>query len=509
MFKNLFFAVSFSLSANAGEISNLAENLSKGLNPENKVAVIEFSYTNNKKSQGPLIIQERLTTELADKKITLIERSLIKKVMEELKLQNSGAIDIEKAAQAGKLLGADILILGTLNDISKDKTEINARCVEVKSGKILNAASARIEKTWDDSFAIENDGNNYSGKSLIQIALLLDTSGSMDGLINQTKKYLWNIVNELASFKKKNESPLIEVALYEYGNDNIERSEGYVRQVSPFTSDLDKISKELFSLKTNGGDEYCGLAIKKAVEELNWSKKDDVYKTIFIAGNEPFTQGPQPFEQSVLLAKSKGIFVNTIFCGPKQQGIAMQWKKGAELSNGDYANIDQNAQIAEIETPQDSEIREAMASLSKTYVPYGKKGRESYELKKDMDEQALLVSKSVAAERASFSASASGIKSMSQWDMISAIESGAIKRDEIKKENLDENLSKMSEKELNNFIDSKLKERAEIRAKIAKLKKERDEFIKKSYENQPKDTLEVKMIEIIKKQASQKGYTSK
>jgi len=508
MLKN-FLIISFSLLAHSGEISDLADNLSKGLKPENKVAIMDFSYTDNKKSEGPIIIQERLTTELAGKKITLIERSLIKKVMEELKLQNSGAIDTKKAAEAGKLLGADILILGTLNDIQKDKTEINARCVEVKSGKILNAASARIKKTWNDLVSTENHASNHSGESLIQIALLIDTSGSMGGLINQTKSHLWKIINELASFKKNEDAPLIEVALYEYGNNNIDKSEGYVRLVSPFTSNLDKISKELFSLKTNGGDEYCGLAIKKAVEQLKWSPKDDVYKAIFIAGNEPFTQGEQPFEQSVALAKNKGIFVNTIFCGPMQQGIAMQWKRGAELSEGDYANINQNAQIAEIDAPQDRDIRESMASLSKTYVPYGKEGKETYKLKKDMDEQAISAPKSVLAERASFSASASGQASMSNWDLISAIETGAIKREEVKKENLNENLSKMSEKELNDFIDSKLKERAEIRAKIAKLKKERDEFIKKSSENQPKDTLDIKMIEILRKQASQKGYSFK
>ena len=40
--------------------------------------------------------------------------------------------------------------------------------------------------------------NSQENKNLIQMAILLDTSGSMDGLIEQAKAQLWKIVNELA-----------------------------------------------------------------------------------------------------------------------------------------------------------------------------------------------------------------------------------------------------------------------------------------------------------------------
>lgn len=494
---------------NAQEMKDLAGKLTSGLDKDSKVAVMEFPYTDGRKSEGPVVVQERLTTELAGRKLTLIERGMVKKVMEELKLQNSGAVDEQKAAEAGKLLGADILIIGTLNDTSKNMTEINARCVEVKTGKILTAASLKLEKTWKDAAQGSQTGTDYSGKSLVQIALLLDTSSSMDGLINQAKTHLWKIINELASSNKKGDAPVIEAALYEYGNNGLSKESGYIRQVVPLTTDLDRISRELFSLRTNGGDEYCGLVVKKAAEELKWSKKDDVYKAIFIAGNEPYTQGPQSFEEASALAKSKGIFVNTIFCGSKQQGIATQWKKGAELADGEYANIDQNAQIADISAPQDREISEAMARLNETYIPYGEKGKKSYELKKEMDAQVQSAPKAVAFERAAYNASSSAGASMSQWDLISALETGTIKRSDIKKENLDEKLAKMSDKELNDFLDAKLKEREKNRAEIARLKKERDEFIKSKEQNQQNDTLDARIIEMVRKQASRKGYSFK
>src|SRR3989304_8235899 len=92
----------------------------------------------------------------------------------------------------------------------------------------------------------------------VQLAILLDTSNSMDGLIEQAKTQLWKIVNEMARSKRDGENINLYVALYEYGNDGLSAEEGHVRLISPLTNDLDKISEELFKLRTNGGSEYCG-----------------------------------------------------------------------------------------------------------------------------------------------------------------------------------------------------------------------------------------------------------
>src|SRR6478735_3515483 len=68
----------------------------------------------------------------------------------------------------------------------------------------------------------------------IMLALLLDTSNSMDGLIDQAKSQLWKIVNAVAAAKSENgQQPNIKIALYEYGNDGLSADEGYIRQVSP------------------------------------------------------------------------------------------------------------------------------------------------------------------------------------------------------------------------------------------------------------------------------------
>jgi hypothetical protein len=95
-------------------------------------------------------------------------------------------------------------------------------------------------------------------KPLVQMAILLDTSGSMSGLIDQARAELWAIVNEFIFAKRGDMAPEVQVALYEYGKMSLPQEGGYIRRIVPFTTDLDKVSEELFALKTNGGDEYCG-----------------------------------------------------------------------------------------------------------------------------------------------------------------------------------------------------------------------------------------------------------
>src|SRR6185436_12759707 len=106
---------------------------------------------------------------------------------------------------------------------------------------------------------------------LVQLAILLDTSNSMDGLIDQARSQLWKIVNELAGAHRADRPAELQVALYEYGNNRLSAANGFVRQVLPFTTDLDRISEKLFSLTTFGSEEYCGTVIQTALDQLRWS----------------------------------------------------------------------------------------------------------------------------------------------------------------------------------------------------------------------------------------------
>ena len=118
-------------------------------------------------------------------------------------------------------------------------------------------------------------------RPLIQLALLLDTSNSMDGLIDQAKSQLWGFVNQFTPLRRDGVQPELQVALYEYGKSSIPGPEGHLRQILPFTTDLDRVSEQLFALRTYGGDEYCGRVIRASLEGLAWSGSARELKAIF------------------------------------------------------------------------------------------------------------------------------------------------------------------------------------------------------------------------------------
>ena len=213
----------------------------------------------------------------------------------------------------------------------------------------------------------------HGKRPTVDVAILLDTSNSMDGLIHQAKSQLWTIVQQFAKAKKHGQTPVLRVALFEYGNLGLPASEGYIRQVVPLTDDLDKLSEALFALATNGGDEYCGQVIDVAVKALDWSQEPNGYKAIFIAGNEPFTQGPVDYRQACKQAIERGIVVNTIHCGNSDEGRRGKWQDGAKLAEGESFNIDQDRAVVQIRCPQDEIIIKLNTELNKTYLWYGTK----------------------------------------------------------------------------------------------------------------------------------------
>ena len=340
----------------------------------------------------------------------------------------------------------------------------------------------------------------------IQLALLLDTSGSMDGLIDQAKSQLWKIVNELATSKKDGQQVNLNVALYEYGKQSIPADEGYLRNIVPFTQDLDKISDELFKLRTNGGDEYCGKVILNAVENLQWNKSNNNLKIIFIAGNEPFTQGSIDYKTACQKAVKKGIVVNTIFCGNYDEGVQTMWKDGADISDGKYMNIDHNAAIVHIDAPQDAEIIKLGQQLNKTYIAFGNAGREKKEMQAEQDANSMSLNPGVMVER-SVTKSGAQYKN-SGWDLVDATNEGSVKIEELKDEELPDEMKNMTVQERKVYIDKMEKERVQIQSKINKLNEERSKYVaQKMHENNKDNTLDAVMIKAIREQAKEKNYS--
>ncbi len=343
-------------------------------------------------------------------------------------------------------------------------------------------------------------------KDVIQMAILLDTSGSMDGLINQAKSQLWKIVNELAVAKKNGKVPELQVALFEYGNDSNESREGYIRNVVPLTTDLDKISEELFKLTTNGGEEFCGEVIDRAVQSLNWSKNNNDLKMIFIAGNEPFTQGSVDYKKSVKKSIGKGIIVNTIFCGNAQEGVSSNWKDGADIGDGKYLSIDQNEEVVYISAPQDDAISKLGQELNSTYIAFGAAGAEAKKRQEKQDSNASGVSSEVAVQRSM--AKASVQYKNSNWDIVDAVKENEVKLDDMKDSELPAEMKGMNAKQRKEYVDKMEKKRVEIQAKIKTLSEEREKYVAKERQKlSGKNTLDEAVLGAVREQAENKNYS--
>lgn len=312
-------------------------------------------------------------------------------------------------------------------------------------------------------------------KTKIQVALLLDTSSSMDGLIDQAKSRLWNIVNTLTALKYDGKTPDIEIALYEYGNDGLSKQSNYIRQIAPLSTDLDLISEKLFSLSTNGGNEYCGAVIQDATKQLKWAKDNNNMKLIYIAGNEEFNQGGINYKEAISNALKNDIYVNTIFCGNKTEGINTLWKDGADYGKGKYFNIDSNQTVRYIATPYDNEITKCNEKINKTYIGYGSKGSEKKMNQEVQDRNAQGVSVSNYAERA-VSKSKAAYKNDS-WDLVDKVKDDATAISKIKKEELPKELQNKSAAELKVIVAQKTKERETIQKEIGELAKKRQQYI--------------------------------
>lgn len=386
------------------------------------------------------------------------------------------------------------------------KTHLKPLAIALCLSTLMACNANNKSRTKDVAIAetvIETNTTEKSEKPEIKVALLLDTSNSMDGLIDQAKAQLWKIVNELSYAKCENQSPNLKIALYEYGNDNLNADEGYVRQVIAFSEDLDEISKSLFSLTTNGGNEYCGKVIKTAVHQLEWGTNKEDLKLIFIAGNEPYTQGRTNYKVASALAHDKDITVNTIFCGDYNQGIVTKWKDGADLTHGNYMTIDHNQATVHIASPYDDKILELNERLNQTYVAYGNAGKKKLEMQAEQDANAIGYNKANAVSRTV--SKSSRLYKNSSWDLVDAEKATDFSYDELKKNELPEELKGKTKTEIKSYVEKKRKEREKLQEEIATLNLKRRDYLAKQTED-ASNGLENALLEAIKTQAKKKNY---
>jgi hypothetical protein len=339
----------------------------------------------------------------------------------------------------------------------------------------------------------------------IQAAILLDVSGSMDGLIEQAKAQLWNMVSTMGKAQCDGVAPQIEIALYEYGRTTNDAKAGYVKKINGFISDLDSLSENLFKLTTNGGDEYCGQVIYTSLNELGWEASASNYKVIFIAGNEEFLQGNLHYSKACTEAKNRGVIVNTIYCGDRMQGIKEHWNLAGECGNGSFTNINQDAGIDDIPTPYDSLILSYNEKLNGTYIVYGYAGAGYKAKQVQMDAANESMSKTAGIKRAK-AKSNSNVYKNTQWDLVDAKEADKSIISKMDKKELPDSLQNKTTAEIEKIVEEKSKERNAVQKEIATLSIQREAYIaaekaKNATNKNNAATLETEVEKIIKEQA--------
>ncbi|MBV6492124.1 MAG: hypothetical protein LDLANPLL_00115 [Turneriella sp.] len=469
------------------------------------VAVMPFQHRDTKATSEVMAIQNRLIEVLvATGNVVVIERDKMEQLLHEHQIDQSGLTDKKRI---GSILQADYLLIGSITQKTKTTLDINARLVDVTTSQIMATAHFNAERSeFPESRVARTPSNRFLGEPLVQLAILIDTSSSMDGLIEQTRTQLWKIVNTLAGGSREGKKPRIEVALYEYGNSMLKDKDNYVRRVLPFTTSLDTVSEKLFELKTMGGLEYCGAALNQALNDLEWKNYDDVYRVIFIAGNEAFTQGPVDFRVVLETARQKGIFVNTIFAGSRQEGIATQWLAAARIAEGDFHVIDQNQMVQVMTTPYDEEIRALGYAYNDTVIPLGESGVVAEKRIKMQDRKIADASPQSGAstERAQAKASAQYSEANS-WDLTSAA-SQEETLERIKKDDLPQELKEKSKNEIKAYVSKKQAERKKIQTRIDALAKKRNEYILRASKENRKDNFGRATQISIRAQGKKRGF---
>ncbi len=317
----------------------------------------------------------------------------------------------------------------------------------------------------------------------VDVVICLDVSNSMDGLIASAKIKLWDIVNDLARIKP---SANLRVGLYSYGNDGYDMKNGWIRKELDLTRDLDALYQKLNALTTNGGTEYVTRVCRDALKEQKWSTNKDALRLIFVCGNEPASQDPLvKLKDAASLAKEMDVVINPIFCGPDNDKDATDWKEFAKLCGGRFASINQDkgATIAVV-TPQDKELTELSAKLNKTYLCYGREGKEKASNQVTQDANAAKLGAGVSAARAQ--SKATGVYNCEAWDLVDRMKNDA--KFDIKKltlEELPEDMKKMTPDEREAHIKKMASEREGLQKQINELTVKRQAYLSEYQKKNP------------------------
>jgi hypothetical protein len=336
----------------------------------------------------------------------------------------------------------------------------------------------------------------------IDLVFCIDRSGSMQQVIDTAKRKVWGIVNEIAVARP---APALRIGLIGYGSAD--------RDIKffPLNGDLDRMYENLLTFKVDmGGDEWVGWAVRQAVERMEWSPDPKALKIIFVVGNETAAQGREDvlYTRTVPEAIARGIMVNAIYCGRPSSEEERTWREVAALADGQYAAIDLSGGAVTLETPMDARLLELNRQLNATYVPFGRDGARRKELQEAQDRTTAASGAPAAAERAA--AKAKSVYQASSWDLVDASRQPDFKLEEVRDEDLPEEMRPLSLEERRARLEKLCRERDAVRAEINRLDAERARFIQEEMRRRnlsAEGAFDEAIRRAVRAQAARKGFS--
>lgn len=366
-------------------------------------------------------------------------------------------------------------------------------------------ATTAVSKTAINHHIIANQSG--VNKPRVDVVFVLDTTGSMGGLIQTAKDKIWSIATTMASAQP---TPEIRIGLVVYRD----RGDKYVTQRVDLSADLDSVYAALMDFEADGGGdtpESVNEALSEAVHKMSWSQDKQAYQVIFLVGDAPphMDYNEAQYPAIVKDALDKGIVINTIQCGLMPVTVD-PWTQIANLGHGNFFQVDQAGGAVAFTTPFDSKIAELSATLDETRLYYGTREEKAKMKEKVAATDKLHASASVEsrARRGVFNAAAGGrANQLGENELVSAIASGELQLDEIQTEALPAALQPMAPAEQKVYLAQLAAKRDDIQQQIKDLSEDRDGYLAKKVEEAGglDDSLDRQVYEAVKAQAEKAG----
>ena len=337
-------------------------------------------------------------------------------------------------------------------------------------------------------------------KPVVDVVFVLDSTGSMSGLIEGAKEKIWSIANSIVGQKP---SPAVRLGLFSYRD----RKDDYVTRKFDLTDDIDTVFKNLQTFKAGGGGdtpESVNQALHEAVTQMTWSTAKDATKIIFLVGDCPPHMDYQDdikYPVTCQKAAASAIIINTVQCGNHADTTPI-WQEIARLAEGSYIALAQTGGMVAMTTPHDAEIAKLSAAIGETSVAYGSAVQQQAVREKNTVAKAAPAA--VAASRADYNTKTGGKAIQGRGDLVADLADGTVALKSVKEADLPPEMKKMSEAERATFLETQRTKRAALNQQLEAIVRKRSDFIEQEKARLAKDgkgdSFDVKVEETVKEQ---------